>query len=88
MNELQLIKRIAAGDSRALEAIIDKYSAYVQAIASNITIPPLQKEDVEEISSDVFFALWKKADSVEPGKVKAYLAAITRNTAINKLRGK
>ena len=83
---MQLIKRIATGDSRALEAIIDKYSAYVQAIASNITIPPLQKEDVEEIASDVFYALWKNADSVEPGKVKSYLAAIARNTAINKLR--
>ncbi len=59
---------------------------YVQTIAANITIPPLQPEDVEEVASDVFLALWNNADAVEEGKLKAWLAAVTRNTAKNKLR--
>jgi RNA polymerase sigma-70 factor (ECF subfamily) len=86
MDEAQALQRIATNDSEALVELIEKYSAYVQAIARNITIPPLQQEDVEEISSDVFLRLWRNAATVEDGKLKAWLAATTRNCAKNKLR--
>lgn len=86
LNETRLLSRIAAGDGDALGKIIEKYSGYVQTIASNITVPPLQAEDVEEIAADVFLTLWSHADAVEEGRLKSYLAAITRNLAKNRLR--
>lgn len=86
MTEAVLLSRLQKGDSRALNTIMAQYGPYVQTIAANITIPPLQPEDVEEVASDVFLALWNNADAVEAGKLKAWLAAVTRNTAKNKLR--
>jgi RNA polymerase sigma-70 factor (ECF subfamily) len=86
MTEAQTLQCVAAGDSEALVELIERYSAYVQTIARNITIPPLQQEDVEEIAADVFVSLWKNASGVEDGKLKAWLAAVTRNCAKNKLR--
>lgn len=86
MTEEILLSRLRKGDGRALNSIMAQYGPYVQTIAANITIPPLQREDVEEVASDVFLALWNHAEEVEPGKLKAWLAAVTRNTAKNKLR--
>lgn len=86
MTEKRLLARVAAGDSRALAEIINIYSTYVRTIAANITIPPLQQEDVEEVASDAFLAIWNHAEEIEEGKLKAYLAVVTRNLAKNKLR--
>ena len=86
MTEAVLLSQLKKGDSRALNTIMAKYGPYVQTIAANITIPPLQPEDVEEVASDVFLALWNNVGSVKDGKLKAWLAAVTRNTAKNKLR--
>ena len=86
MTEAVLLARLRKGDSRALNTIMARYGPYVQTIAANITIPPLRAEDVEEVAADVFLALWNNADAVEEGKLKAWLAAVTRNTAKNKLR--
>ena len=41
-------------------------------------------EDIEEVAADVFFALWNNADKAD--NLKAYIAAIARNKAKNKLR--
>ena len=86
MTEAVLLARLRKGDSRVLNTIMARYGPYVQTIAANITIPPLRAEDVEEVAADVFLALWNNADAVEEGKLKAWLAAVTRNTAKNKLR--
>ena len=86
MNERRMLRRICAGDSEALGAVIEQYAAYVSAIARNIVDPPLQPEDVEEISSDVFIQLWRNAADVQAGKLKAWLAAVTRNKARDRLR--
>ncbi len=87
MNERQMLQRICAGDSAALGAVIDRYTPYVAAIARNIVDPPLQQEDVEEIAADVFVRLWRNAYDVQQGKLKAWLAAVTRNCARDRLRG-
>ena len=86
MTEKKLLERLRAGDDEALRAVIAEYGPYVQAIAANITIPPLQPEDVEEAAADVFLALWKNAGEVEEGKLKYWLGAVTRNNAKNRLR--
>lgn len=86
MDEKRTLRRLSGGDAGALEAVIGAYSPYVCAIARNIIQPPLQPEDVEEIASDVFLRLWEHAAEVKPGKLRAWLAAVTRNSARDRLR--
>lgn len=73
---------------RSLENIIDVYTPYVSVIVYNIIGAAMTKEDVEEVVSDVFVALWRNIDSVDAkkGGLRAYLGAVARNCAKNKLR--
>ena len=86
VNEKRILKALRRGDSAALEQIIDQYTPYVFAIISNILSHALPREDLEEVVSDVFCSLWYSRAQVEPGKLKAYLAAIARNAAKSRLR--
>lgn len=86
MNERQLLSELKSGSAAALGEIIDRYSHYIYAIAANVLGDILPAEDVEEIVSDSFTALWYTRSSVQSGKLKAYLAAIARNKAISRLR--
>ena len=86
MNEAKLLRRMKRGDTSALERVIEAYAPYVAAIVANICGTALTTEDIEETVSDVFYALWQNAGKVQAGKLKAYLGAIARNTAKNKLR--
>ncbi|MBR1457448.1 MAG: sigma-70 family RNA polymerase sigma factor, partial [Oscillospiraceae bacterium] len=86
MTERRLLRRICGGDGEALGEVIERYTPYVCAVARNIVDPPLQLEDVEEICADVFVQLWKNAGEVQDGKLKAWLAAVTRNRAKDRLR--
>lgn len=86
MDENRLLRRLARGDSEALPPLIEAYSAYVYTIVKNIVQPPLPDEDVEEVVSDVFLTLWERAADVEQGRLRPWLAAVTRNKARDKLR--
>lgn len=85
MNETKLLRQLKRGSTAALSEIIELYTPYVYAIASNVMRPMLPAEDVEEAVSDCFAALWYNRDSVEPGKLKGYLAVVVRNKALSAL---
>ena len=84
MIDALLLHGIRNGHENALEQAIDKYTAYVCKIIRNVAGTALTREDIEEVASDVFLALWNNADKVD--KLKAYIAAIARNKAVNKIR--
>lgn len=86
VNEKRTLKALRRGDSAALEQIIEEYTPYIFAIASNILAHALPREDIEEVVSDTFCSLWYSRENVKTGKLKAYLAAIARNTAKSRLR--
>ena len=79
-----LLDSVRRGSEIALCRLIDKYTAFVCTIIRNTTKGSLEREDVEEVASDVFFALWNNAHSIN--KLKTWLGATARNKAINKLR--
>ena len=80
------MKALRQGEPAALSEIIRQYTPYVYAIARNILSPALPPEDIEEIVSDVFCSAWYSRDSLEPGKLKAWLAVTARNAARDRLR--
>lgn len=86
MEERKALKRLRAGDEQALCWFIDRYTAYVSTIVHSVIGAAMDKADAEEVTADVFLALWQGREKLRPGKCKAYLSALARNTALNKLR--
>ena len=84
MTEANALKGLKKGSEEALEWFIDAYTPYVTAIIHNIIGDSMDLADVEEVASDVFFALWENAWKVY--SVKGYLGTVARNMAKNKLR--
>lgn len=87
-SEEKLLANLKKRRYSSLEKTIDMYTPYVTMIVYNVIGGVMSKEDVEEVVSDTFLSLWKSVGSIDGGKggLRAYLAAIARNNAKNKLR--
>lgn len=86
MREEAILCKMQAGDPAGLEALMDRYLPYVSAVVWNILRGSMSREDGEETASDVFLAAWEQAGELRPGHVKAWLGAVARHKAKNKLR--
>lgn len=86
MKEEKAIHKISERDPRGLEALMDRYIPYVSAVVWNILRHAMTVEDAEEVVSDVFLTAWQRPGDLCVGKVKAWLGAVARNKAKNKLR--
>lgn len=70
-----------------IDQVINDYSNYVYSVVKNSVSIMITDEDIEEIISDVFFALWKNYTSLnEKLDIKLYLIGISKNTIKNKYR--
>lgn len=87
MDEKKLIHDLKKRRRGALDAAIQQYSGYVASVAGRI-LGKARREDVEEIVSDVFVALWRTAEQLEESQasLKGYLATIARHTTVDRLR--
>ncbi len=83
----RLIYNIRRKRQGALEKVIDLYTPYVGTIIYNVIGAAMTKEDMEEVISDTFVALWRNADKFDnsKGSLRAYLGTMARNLAKNKL---
>ena len=81
VNETKLLRQLKRGSTAALSEIIELYTPYVYAIVSNVLGGMLGEEDAEEITADVFTALWYNRLNAGSGTLKAYIAAIARSHA-------
>lgn len=86
MDERRALRGLTQHNEAALAWFIERYAPYVNTIVFNIIGSTMSIGDVEEVSSDVFLVLWKNAEKIRPGKVKAYLSGIARNMAKDRLR--
>lgn len=85
LSDLQLMNKIAASDSKALEALYNRYSAIMYTLIKKI----VQKENVaEEILTDIFAIIWKKIEyfNFTVGNVYTWLITLARNKAVDYLR--
>ena len=83
MDEREIIALFLAGDEEAIAACERKYGVACRRIAENILSSP---EDAEECVSDTWLKAWRSIPSDPPRKLGAYLTALTRNIALDRLR--
>lgn len=86
MNEKKLIQKLKEGDRLALDRAMDAYTPYLASVVWHTLGAFATAEDVEEVVSDVFLALWSHRESLRSESVKSWLAAVARNRAIDRLR--
>ena len=86
MNESNLIKSYINNNKLNIEKVMENYTPYIYTIIKNKS-SELTEEDVEEIISDVFLALWKNQEKLDINKdLSSYLAGITKNLYNKKIR--
>jgi RNA polymerase sigma-70 factor (ECF subfamily) len=85
-HDLTLMARLRAGDTAALDELMQRYSGRVYRLARGIT---RNDADAEEVVQDVFVTLLRKHQSFEGrSALGSWIYRITTNTALNKRRGK
>jgi RNA polymerase sigma-70 factor (ECF subfamily) len=80
-----LLSRIRARDAEALQALYDETSRVLYSLAYRVLN---DREDAEEVILDVYQHVWNAADRYDParGNVLSWLAVMTRNRAIDRVR--
>ncbi len=85
--EKALMRRIAAGDEAAFEALYDRYSRLLYSILLSVVKHPPEAQDMLQ---ELFLHIWhqSKQFNAERGSVYSWLVTMTRNRAIDRLRSK
>jgi RNA polymerase sigma factor, sigma-70 family len=78
MRDEEILALFDRRDEQAIVAVQAQYGAYCRKIASGLLPDPL---DCEECLNDVWHRAWQTLPHQRPQQLKAWLAAVTRNTA-------
>lgn len=86
-SDLEIMKKVASYDSKALEALYNRYSTILYTLI--ITVVSDEKL-AEEVLSDVFVIIWRKVNRFDfkKGNVYTWLITLARNKAIDTMRTK
>lgn len=86
-DEQALMKRIKAGDTKALEELYDLYKSLLFGMIVSIV---KKREEAEDLLQEVFMKIWEKAYTFdeERGNVYSWIVTLTRNKAIDRIRSK
>lgn len=84
--DARLLEQLKQQNRRGLERVMKRYTAYVGTILRNITRGQTTQEDLEELTADVFLALWHHAPEMRTEHLTGYLASIARSKGYNWLR--
>ena len=84
LEDAELLRRVAAGDESAVEAIYDRYGRACFALARRILDDPQLAEDVVQ---QVVLALWQ-GSGYDPsrGAVSTWLLSVTHHKAVDSVR--
>lgn len=83
MEDQEMIRRLEKRDETILFYLREKYENYCRKIAGNF-LP--DREDVEEILNDTWMNCWMSIPPAHPDSLKFYLARITQNLSMKRLR--
>jgi len=82
---LKLLRAIAGGDQGALHSLYEQTHRIVFTLILRIT---MNRETAEEVTLDVFYAVWRRASTYDPanGSVVGWIMNQARSRAIDRLR--
>ena len=85
-DDMPLVERTRAGDTAALETLMERHASAVYRLVRGIT---RNTADAEEVVQDVFLTVFRKIQRFEGrSAVRTWIYRIAVNTALNKRRGK
>ena len=79
----EIVKLFLERDEGALREVRDKYGSMMDRLARNVVG---DASDAEEIVSDALLAAWNSIPPHEPEKLGPYMARLTRNLSVDRLR--
>ncbi len=83
MEDEKIIELFWQRNQAAIKCTEDKYGRLCRKISCGILSSP---EDAEECVSDTYLALWNSIPPQRPDRFRVYVAAVTRNLSLLKLR--
>lgn len=85
--EKKVLKDYLIDEKIDIDQIIDDYYGYIYVVVKNSVSIAITDEDIEEIVSDVFVALWKNYATLKNElDIKSYLTGISKNLIKNRYR--
>ena len=84
LSDEELMREVAAGRPDAIDQLHARYASLINGVAAR----SLDRPAAEEISQEVFLAVWRHAASFDPtrGTFRAWVLQITRRSVLNELR--
>ncbi|MFL5645829.1 MAG: RNA polymerase sigma factor [Chloroflexota bacterium] len=85
IDDAAVVREMAAGSEAALETLYDRHATAIFAAVYRMTS---DRGTAEEVVQETFLTLWNRAETFDPvtGSLAAWLHAIARNRAIDRLR--
>ena len=85
--DIDVMKRVAAYDSKALEILYDRYSPLLYTLIKKIAV---EKSLAEEILTEIFVIIWRRIElfDIYSGNVYTWLVTLARNKAVDTIRRK
>ena len=85
VSDAQLVARCRAGDAEAWNALVERFSRYVAAIATQAFRLP--QHDAEDVFQDVFARVFERLDSLRSDDaIRPWIGQLTRNCCLDRLR--
>lgn len=85
LSDGDIIRLFEARDEAALTAAQTKYGRYCMTVAMNILH---SESDAEECVNDTLLKAWETIPPTRPASLRLYLAAMTRNNALDRYRAR
>ena len=84
MSEVAM-KRVANGDSAAMQQIVEDYAGLVHSLARRMRV---RSADVEDAVQEIFIEIWRHAGRFDEskGSAKLFIATIARRRLIDRIR--
>lgn len=84
-SDIELMQRVAGFDSKALEALYNRYSSILYTVIKKIVT---DEKLAEEVLTDVFVIIWRKINYFDfnTNNVYTWLITLSRNKAVDTLR--
>ena len=85
-SEHALLTKLAQDDQEALETVMRRYTAYVITVLRRNLGGFGKAEDVEEMASNTFYALWRHRKRLQTTHLRGWLGKVAANEAKGWLR--